>query len=198
MMCLVLLLIAVPGLMILWLWSERGKNTERDVKRRACFEFDLSLAARRYQQRSGLSGAETASVEQEFRRFFLLLAENPGSIFGLHNGPIDDFWHELICCTALYRAFCQRVAGRFIDHDPEGGSGDGYADSWWAYHDRFLEAPPALYWPTPEPPERPAPRRTDNGYVISGCSGGSDGGSHGGGCCGGGHGCGGGSGCGGH
>jgi len=190
-----LLPVAIVGIPILWLSVEHALERQRETARRICFEFDLSLAKRRYRERTGCDEAETAQVEQEFRRFFLLLAENPGTQLGLHNGQIDDFWHELICCTALYRGYCVEVAGRFIHHDPQGGSGDGYNRTWWAYYDRFLEAPDARFWPAPEPRERPvAERRTANGWVA-GCGGGSScGGGDGGGsgCCGGG--CGGGCG----
>ena len=153
--------------------------------------FDLSLATRRFQQKYGLGDEQVAEVEQEFRRFFTLIAENRGKRFGLHNGFIDDYWHELICCTELYRDYCRHVAGRFVDHDPRGGSGTGYARTWWAYQDRFHITPPLLYWPLPEPAERPKDTAND---VGSNCSGGTSCGG-GSGCGGGGTGCGGGGGC---
>lgn len=43
-----------------------------------------------------------------------------------HSGPLtpspsaDIAWHELILHTREYAAFCQRIAGRFIHHQPSG------------------------------------------------------------------------------
>ncbi len=162
-----LLPVAIVGIPILWLSVEHALERQRETARRICFEFDLSLAKRRYRERTGCDEAETAQVEQEFRRFFLLLAENPGTQLGLHNGQIDDFWHELICCTALYRGYCVEVAGRFIHHDPQGGSGDGYNITWWAYYDRFLEAPDARFWPA-RAPRTAGCRASDRQWLGSG------------------------------
>jgi len=180
--------VAIAGLFAVGFWLDRQDQQRRKAISNACFGFDLTLAARRYRDKTGCNEEEALRVEREFRRFFLLIAENPGKQFGLHNGQIDDFWHELICCTALYHDFCIAVAGRFIHHDPQGGRGDGYAGTWWAYHDRFAEAPALAYWPTPDPPARPL---GGGGSSDGGCGGSSCGG--GGGCCGGcGGGCGGG------
>ena len=130
-------------------------------------------------------------VEREFRRFFLLMARDPKRLYGLHNGPVDDFWHELICCTSLYRDYCQTVAGRFVHHDPRSGSAAHYARTWWTYQEVFGEIPDLVYWPAPDPAHQRRPDGDSGGCGGVACS---DGGSHGG-CCG--HGCGGGSGCGG-
>jgi len=178
---------AIAGFLAIGFWLDRQDSRRRKAIHDACFAFALTLAAQRYRDKTGCDEEEALRVEREFRRFFLLIAENPGKQFGLHNGQIDDFWHELICCTALYHDFCIAVAGRFIHHDPQGGSGDGYARTWWAYHDRFAEAPALAFWPTPDPPGRP------RGSSDGGCGGSSCGGGGGGGCCGGcGGGCGGG------
>ncbi len=33
-------------------------------------------------------------------------------------GSIDQLWHAFVLNTKLYRAFCDRFFGRYIDHDP--------------------------------------------------------------------------------
>ena len=148
-------------------------HSRRKEKRHdACFSFDLSPAAERFRQRSGHNEADARLVEIEFRRFFWLMALHPERRWGLHNGAIDDFWHELICCTALYEAFCQEVAGRFIHHDPAGGGGQAYAHTWWAYRKEFGEEPDLAWWP-PAPEGCTRPNSGDGG-----CGGGSCGGGH--------------------
>ncbi|MGW2851495.1 glycine-rich domain-containing protein [Streptomyces sp. NPDC001215] len=49
--------------------------------------------------------------------FLYLSATNPGR--RLSPSPLVDIgWHTFILYTRGYREFCQRVAGRFIDHEP--------------------------------------------------------------------------------
>ncbi len=33
-------------------------------------------------------------------------------------GSVDPLWHAFVLNTKLYRDFCQKFAGEFIDHDP--------------------------------------------------------------------------------
>lgn len=50
--------------------------------------------------------------------FIQTCADNPGG----HLRPskaVDVAWHTFILNTAEYAIFCQRVAGRFIHHEPE-------------------------------------------------------------------------------
>lgn len=115
----------------------------------ACMGFDLSPAVRRWQSASGGNAAEAARVEHAFRRWFALVAASPVPL-GMDSRQVDDFWHEVICCTALYRRFCDAVAGRFIDHDPEGGSAAGSARSWAAWRAAYGEDPDPALWPRPE------------------------------------------------
>jgi hypothetical protein len=35
---------------------------------------------------------------------------------------VDEAWHGLILCTAMYSAFCERAYGRFLHHHPDGGA----------------------------------------------------------------------------
>lgn len=114
----------------------------------ACMGFDLGPAARRWRASSGADAAEAARVERAFRRWFALVAASPVPL-GMDSRPVDAFWHEVIGCTALYRRFCEAVAGRFIDHDPEGGSAAGSARSWAAWRAAYGEDPDPTLWPRP-------------------------------------------------
>lgn len=115
---------------------------------RACMAFDLSLAAERYRRVNRLDARTAALHEREFRRFFGLMAASAVPL-GLRSKAVDKFWHELITCTALYREWCQAVAGRFIDHDPNGGGDAPYARTWAAYAAAYGQEPPASIWPRP-------------------------------------------------
>ncbi|MBC6458046.1 hypothetical protein HKK72_09055 [Actinomadura sp. HBU206391] len=60
--------------------------------------------------------------------FLKACADNPGA--GLAPSPVVEIgWHAFVLHTREYAAFCERVAGRFIHHEPTddhkcGGIGD--------------------------------------------------------------------------
>jgi uncharacterized membrane protein len=131
---------------------ERVEEAKRDHERAArarieaaALNFDLRAVRERYQRDTGLSDAEVDRVEKEFRRYFLLVALSPGVALGLPGGRIDDFWHTAITFTATYRAYCQEVAGRFIDHDPTRGDVP-YVRTYESYRAMFGEAPDPQLW----------------------------------------------------
>lgn len=43
-------------------------------------------------------------------------------VIGMPSRAVDEAWHGLILCTALYSAFCERAYGTFLHHHPEGGA----------------------------------------------------------------------------
>jgi hypothetical protein len=50
--------------------------------------------------------------------FIKTCADNPGGRLR-PSKPVDIAWHMFILNTAEYAIFCQRLAGRFIHHEPE-------------------------------------------------------------------------------
>lgn len=50
--------------------------------------------------------------------FLKTCADNPGGRLR-PSKPVDVGWHTFILNTAEYAVFCQRVAGRFIHHEPD-------------------------------------------------------------------------------
>lgn len=58
---------------------------------------------------------------REYRQFLLLIWVNKksrGREFIVPTERADQIWHEHILDTAFYRAFCDRLVGRYIDHTP--------------------------------------------------------------------------------
>lgn len=123
----------------------REKN-QRKANIKACLDYDLTLVKNRYQKNTNSSNERIDLIEKEFKRFFILLSASPISL-GLNSKEIDDFWHEIITCTAIYRDFCEKVANRFIDHDPLGGSLEAYQRTYLAYEKAFNEKPNPSIWP---------------------------------------------------
>jgi hypothetical protein len=64
---------------------------------------------------------------------------------------VDAGWHAFIICTADYAEFCDRVAGRFIHHRPNGpgdaGSGQAIGVTVAAMRDAGLSVDPGLWVP---------------------------------------------------
>jgi hypothetical protein len=87
----------------------------RDAMRSA---FDYSPVLDTAVQHYGLSRADAAS------RFDGLLQWLSAIPFARPGQPIqmveeiDRLWHAFVLNTKLYRRFCDRFFGRFIDHDP--------------------------------------------------------------------------------
>lgn len=48
-------------------------------------------------------------------------------VIGMPSRAVDEAWHGLILCTALYFEFCARAYGQFLHHHPEGVTSSGYA-----------------------------------------------------------------------
>lgn len=46
-------------------------------------------------------------------------------VIGMPSRAVDEAWHGLILCTALYSAFCDRAYGRYLHHHPEGAAPTG-------------------------------------------------------------------------
>lgn len=103
--------------------------------------FDLSPITRRLERRGV---ADAARLETEFRRVAALFYLYPSEGIA-PSVEIDEFWHEFILDTHRYRAFCDRVYGRYMDHCPD----DTYSGMWPPY-----ERTKALYaasFGTPDP-----------------------------------------------
>lgn len=52
-----------------------------------------------------------------------------GQVIGMPSHAVDEAWHGLILCTALYARFCDEAYGRFLHHHPEGGAPTGVSES---------------------------------------------------------------------
>jgi hypothetical protein len=46
-------------------------------------------------------------------------------VIGMPSHAVDEAWHGLILCTALYQQFCAKAYGRFLHHRPVDGAPAG-------------------------------------------------------------------------
>ncbi len=98
-------------------WRAR-KRPQVPLMRRAIVRLDLGAIRQKAAERHGWSGETAQALEDEYRDFLILIAENPGSVISPWSDALDLFWHEHILDTARYAADCKRIFGRFIQHDP--------------------------------------------------------------------------------
>jgi hypothetical protein len=63
------------------------------------------------------SAAQIDLMEGEYRRFLALKLSYPDSEI-VPDALVDEMWHRHILDTAAYRADCEVIFGRFIDHFP--------------------------------------------------------------------------------
>lgn len=154
----------------------------------AALGHDLSRAVEQHIRWTGVSRAEAERLDREFRRWFVVAAAAPEMI-GMGSKAVDEYWHTLLDVDdgALYGAFSQAVAGRWIQHVEGVGSAELDARAWVAYEAFWGEPPPADLFPEPsqELKRRCRARRSDSGSSGGGgCGGGgaSCGDGGGGGC----------------
>jgi hypothetical protein len=117
--------------------------------------YDIRPVVERYARDHKLSMDDARNHERELKRYFALVAGNPGIVYGMC-GPIDELWHTFLTFTMLYEEFSQQVAQRFIHHFPNENVGDKddskerkqhYERFRKDYMDTFHEEPPRHLWP---------------------------------------------------
>ncbi|WP_433338195.1 glycine-rich domain-containing protein [Spirillospora sp. CA-294931] len=80
--------------------------------------------ARRVSVEHGVSQDQAEKIMVQALAFLWACAQHPS----LHLAPpfdVDWGWHMFILHTKAYAAFCDRVVGRFIHHEPADGQEDG-------------------------------------------------------------------------
>lgn len=111
----------------------------------ALWSFDLSPVTRRLERRLG---KHAQPLETEFRRLAALWVAHPGTRLA-PSRDVDEYWHEMILDTKLYRRFCAEVVGRQVDHiadDDATGMCAEYDNTRHLYQ-RMFGSPPASLWP---------------------------------------------------
>jgi hypothetical protein len=105
----------------------------------------------------GCSSQQLEQMEEEYRKFLALHLAFPDADI-VPCKLVDEIWHQHILDTKAYRADCQRIFGRFLDHYPYFGMRgpedaqaliDAYEDTLIRYREAFGEPPPDT-WISPE------------------------------------------------
>jgi len=119
-------------------------------------ELDLSNVRMKLadpEEGKGFGTAELDLAEQEYRRFLALHLTYPEAEI-VPCKLVDEIWHQHILDTIAYRADCDAIFGRFLDHYPYFGMqseqeaqelNDAYVDTIEMY-EREFGAPPEGTW----------------------------------------------------
>jgi len=193
--------IATLGYM-LYQWARLRAGPPLAIKRRRIVGLELDAVREKATKRHGWEEGRAKALEDEYRDFLILLAENDGKTISPWSDDLDLFWHEHILDTRRYAQDCKWIFGHFVQHDP-------HIEKRPYHHEETRRATMTLREAQLEAraarrraaESSPAEATAGDGCDIAswGCSAdtgcGAHGGSHGHSC--GGHGCGG-HGCGGH
>lgn len=121
------------------------------ARRLAAESIDLSIVIERYRVSAGISVDMGALHAREFVRYVVVSTydkcEYPMA------GPADEFWHVFLQFTRLYREFCMRACGVFVEHEPLVGeppaeNSDQYIKFLSRYSALYNELPCSQVWPT--------------------------------------------------
>lgn len=149
------LFIAAIVVKVLTTPPKKARKTVKDIAEEVTSTSRLNGADGLFRQRTGLDPAE---VRPEFARFFALLCPADAPYLGMKSYAVDEYWHEVVADTALYRSLCLEYAMRMVSHNPGTDESaqkddDGYAEMLRAYVKRWRELPPRNVWPYRLPSE---------------------------------------------
>src|SRR5579872_6424113 len=82
--------------------SRLRRRSRLPLMRRAIVRLDLDAVRQKAAQRHGWSLEAAKDLEDQYRDFLVLIAENPGIVISPWSDALDLFWHEHILDTARY------------------------------------------------------------------------------------------------
>jgi hypothetical protein len=80
--------------------------------------LELDAVREKATKRHGWDEGKAKALENEYRDFLILLAENDGKTISPWRDDLDLLWHEHILDTRRYAQDCKWIFGHFIQHDP--------------------------------------------------------------------------------
>ncbi len=106
--------------------------------------LDLTVVTKRFKERYAITDDNALSaIEADYRRFLILVLENPEDGIVPWSQVIDDYWHEHILNTKKYYEDCMVLKGGLIHHNPDVPKGtpkhsDLFGRTKQLYYNRFV------------------------------------------------------------
>ncbi len=98
------------------LLSKGKEQTKKNTK--AAYTIDLTKVGEKLKKTKGWDQEKIQIIENEYRKFLYLIATHPTKVIIPWSQDLDDFWHQHILDTNQYPKDCDKIAGRYIHHDP--------------------------------------------------------------------------------
>ncbi len=80
-------------------------------------ELDLSVITRNLVLKQGWLESEVLEAIKLYKNFLFLHLKYPNEILA-PSEDIDEVWHDHILNTKKYRLDCEKIFGRYLDHQP--------------------------------------------------------------------------------
>jgi len=86
--------------------------------RRAIYGYKLSDILAILQKQKGWTNQQARNADEWYRNFlWLSYLHGKSPVYAIYKYS-DELWHAHMIYTERYRAFCERVFDRFLDHSP--------------------------------------------------------------------------------
>lgn len=85
--------------------------------KKAIWDIDLSMVISKMMNSHGWSKEDADEACVLYRNYLFLLAKYPKKSLP-PSQDIDEFWHNHILDTKKYRAECDKIFGKYMDHKP--------------------------------------------------------------------------------
>lgn len=82
------------------------------------YKFPRYIQEKLGQKHPHLNPTQLSVVQKGMRQYFLMCLKANRRMVAMPSQIVDDFWHEFILNTKVYRDFCNGAFGRYLDHVP--------------------------------------------------------------------------------
>ena len=82
------------------------------------YQFPRYIQEKLGQQYPNLNPTQLSIIQKGMRQYFLMCLQANKRMVAMPSQIVDDFWHEFILNTKVYRDFCSGAFGRYLDHVP--------------------------------------------------------------------------------
>lgn len=82
------------------------------------YQFPRYIQEKLGQKHPHLNPTQLSVVQKGMRQYFLMCLNANKRMVAMPSQAVDDFWHEFILNTKVYRDFCKGAFGRYLDHVP--------------------------------------------------------------------------------
>jgi len=80
------------------------------------YQFPRYIQEKLGQKHPHLNPTQLSVIQKGVRQYFLMCLQANKRMVAMPSQIVDDFWHEFILNTKLYRDFCKGAFGRYLDH----------------------------------------------------------------------------------